>query len=115
MDYPYEIARENRNKHSVGVWTYKELIGAIEAKAREYGIAVYEVFERGTSSHCAYHDEKVSRGPRGVITCSAGHKLHSDLNGALNMLRRSSGALVHGDPSRSRSSWTTTGSCPPTV
>jgi putative transposase len=69
----------------------------MEAKAREYGIAVYEVFERGTSSRCAYHGAEVSRHPRGVVKCPVGdHRLHSDLNGALNMLRRGSGVLVQG-------------------
>jgi putative transposase len=28
-----------------------------------------------------------------VITCPLGHKLHSDLNGALNILRRGAGAI----------------------
>ncbi|MGC9178406.1 MAG: zinc ribbon domain-containing protein, partial [Conexivisphaera sp.] len=75
---------------------YRELMETIEAKAREYGIAVYEVYERGTSSHCAYQGAEVSRHPRGVVKCPVGHKLYSDLNGALNMLRRGSGVLVQG-------------------
>ncbi|MGC9088505.1 MAG: hypothetical protein ACP5IF_07875 [Conexivisphaera sp.] len=32
-----------------------------------------------------------------MVTCPMGHKLHSDLNGALNILRRGSGILVEGD------------------
>jgi putative transposase len=97
VGYPYEIAQERGNKYSVNLWAYRELVETIEAKAREYGIAVYEVFERGTSSHCAYHGAEVSRHPRGVVTCPVGdHKLHSDLNGALNVLRRGSGVLVQG-------------------
>ncbi|MGB9734487.1 MAG: RNA-guided endonuclease InsQ/TnpB family protein [Conexivisphaera sp.] len=97
VGYPHEIAQERGNKYSVNIWAYRELVERIEAKAREYGISVYEVFERGTSSHCAYHGAKVSRNPRGVVTCPVGdHRLHSDLNGALNMLRRGSGVLVQG-------------------
>jgi putative transposase len=97
VGYPYEIAQERGNKYSVNIWAYRELVGAIEAKAREYGITVYEVLERGTSSRCAYHDVEVSRHPRGVVACPMGHRLHSDLNGALNILRRGSGILVEGD------------------
>ncbi|MGC9077108.1 MAG: hypothetical protein ACP5HT_07745 [Conexivisphaera sp.] len=33
----------------------------------------------------------------GIVACPMGHKLHSDLNGALNILRRGSGILVEGD------------------
>jgi putative transposase len=67
---------------------------AIELKAQEYGIRVYEVVEYNTSNHCAIHGMKVARGPRGVITCPLGHKLHSDLNGALNILRRGAGSIL---------------------
>ncbi|MGC8772289.1 MAG: transposase [Conexivisphaera sp.] len=98
VGYPYDIAQERGNKYSVNIWAYRELVGAIEAKAREYGIAVYEVFERGTSSQCAYHEVAVKRYPRGAITCPAGgHRLHSDLNGALDILRRGSGVLINGN------------------
>jgi putative transposase len=30
---------------------------------------------------------KVERKPRGIINCPLGHKLHSDVNGALNIMR----------------------------
>ena len=90
--------------------------GAQERKLRKLADAASKLwnelnYERGTSSHCAYHDEKFKRSPRGVITCPAGHKLHSDLNGALNILKRGSGALVQGIPGSPRSSWITMGSC----
>ena len=65
----------------------------IELKAQEYGIRVYEVLEYSTSNHCAIHGTKVARDPRGVVTCPLGHKLHSDLNGALNILRRGAGSM----------------------
>jgi putative transposase len=36
---------------------------------------------------------EVAGGPRGVVTCPLGHRLHSDLNGALNILRRGAGSI----------------------
>jgi len=66
---------------------------AIELKAQEYGIRVYEVLEYSTSNHCAIHCVEVTRDPRGVVRCPLGHKLHSDLNGALNVLRRGAGSM----------------------
>ncbi|MFP3293022.1 MAG: transposase [Nitrososphaeria archaeon] len=87
LGYPHDIAQERGNKLTVNLWTYRRLMDAIELKAQEYGIRVYEVVEYNTSNHCAIHDAKVTRGPRGVVTCPLGHRLHSDLNGALNILR----------------------------
>jgi len=66
----------------------------IELKAQEYGIRVFEVIEYNTSKYCAYHGVKVERGPRGVINCPKGHKLHSDLNGALNILKKATGIAI---------------------
>ncbi|NAZ28849.1 MAG: transposase, partial [Caldivirga sp.] len=44
-------------------------------------------------NHCAYHGIEVERKPRGVVHCPMGHKLHSDLNGALNIMRRAIGKI----------------------
>jgi len=93
LGYPYEIARERGNKLTSNIWSYRRLMDAIELKAQEYGIRVYEVLEYNTSNHCAVHGTKVTRGPRGVVTCPLGHRLHSDLNGALNILRRGAGSM----------------------
>jgi len=93
LGYPHDIARERGNKLTSNMWRYRELMDAIELKAQEYGIRVYEVLEYNTSNHCAIHGTKVARGPRGVVTCPLGHRLHSDLNGALNILRRGAGAI----------------------
>jgi len=93
LGYPHDIARERGNKLTVNLWTYRKLMDAIELKAQEYGIRVYEVLEYSTSNHCAVHGTKVARGPRGVVTCPLGHRLHSDLNGALNILRRGVGSI----------------------
>ncbi|MFP3285046.1 MAG: zinc ribbon domain-containing protein, partial [Nitrososphaeria archaeon] len=89
----YEIARERGNKLTSNLWTYRKLMDAIELKAQEYGIRVYEVLEYSTSNHCAIHGMEVTRGPRGVVTCPLGHRLHSDLNGALNILKRGVGSI----------------------
>ena len=72
----------------MNMWTYRKLIEAIELKAQEYGIKVFIVIEYNTSRYCAYHNVEVKRHPRGVVSCPFGHKLHSDLNGALNIMRR---------------------------
>jgi putative transposase len=36
---------------------------------------------------------EVKRKPRGVVHCPKGHKLHSDLNGALNIMRKATGKI----------------------
>jgi len=93
LGYPFNIAQDKGNKFTVNMWTYRKLVEAIELKAQEYGIKVFEVVEYNTSKYCAYHNVEVKRQPRGVITCPKGHKLHSDLNGALNIMRRAIGKI----------------------
>ncbi|WP_246263865.1 transposase [Metallosphaera tengchongensis] len=36
---------------------------------------------------CAFHDVEVVRRPRGVVSGPLGDKLHSDVNGALNIMK----------------------------
>ncbi|MFP3317528.1 MAG: transposase [Candidatus Nanopusillus sp.] len=93
LGYPRDIAQDKGNKLTTNMWRYRELMDAIELKAQEYGIRVYEVVEYDTSNHCAVHGAEVTRGPRGVVRCPLGHRLHSDLNGALNILRRGAGSI----------------------
>ena len=76
------------------MWSYRKLANAIELEAQEYGMKVYEVVEYNTSRYCAYHDVEVKRRPRGVVICPKGHKLHSDLNGALNILKKAVGIAI---------------------
>ena len=76
------------------MWSYRKLMSLIESKAQEYGMKVYEVVEYNTSKYCAYHEVEVKRGPRGVISCPKGHKLHSDLNGASNILKKATGMVI---------------------
>jgi len=94
LGYPFNIAQEKGNKFTVNIWSYRKLINAIELKAQEYGIKVYEVIEYNTSKYCAYHNLEVKRNPRGVINCPLKHKLHSDLNGALNILKKATGKIL---------------------
>jgi len=94
LGYPYNIAQEKGNKFTANLWSYREFMNAIELKAQEYGMKVYEVVEYNTSKYCAYHDVEVSRNPRGVVSCPKAHKLHSDLNGALNILKKGLGTVV---------------------
>ena len=94
LGYPYNIAQDEGNKFTVNMWLYRMLMNAIELKAQEYGMKVYEVVEYNTSKYCAYHNVEVSRRPRGVVTCPKGHKLHSDLNGALNILKKAVGIAI---------------------
>jgi len=94
LGYPFNIAQDKSNKFTSNLWSYRELMDAIELKAQEYGMKVYEVVEYNTSKYCAYHDVEVKRHPRGVVSCPKGHKLHSDLNGALNILKKATGIVV---------------------
>ena len=94
IGYPYNISQDKGNKYTVNVWSYRKLIQAIELKAQEYGMKVYEAVEHNTSRLCAYHNVEVKRQPRGVVTCPFNHRLHSDLNGALNILKRATGKII---------------------
>jgi len=94
LGYPYNIAQDKGNKFTVNLWSYHKLMNIIELKAQEYGMKVYEVVEYNTSRYCAYHNVEASRNPRGVVSCPKGHKLHSDLNGALNILKKAVGIAI---------------------
>jgi len=94
LGYPFNIAQEKGNKFTSNLWSYRKLMDVIELKAQEYGMKAFEVVEYNTSKYCAYHDVEVKRHPRGVISCPKGHKLHSDLNGALNILKKATGVVI---------------------
>jgi len=93
LGYPLNIAQDKGNKFTVNMWSYRKLMEAIELKAQEYGIRVFIVIEYNTSRYCAYHNVEVKRQPRGVVHCPKGHKLHSDLNGALNIMKKATGKI----------------------
>jgi len=94
LGYPFNIAQDKGNEFTVNLWSYRKLMEVIELKAQEYGMRVFEVIEYNTSRICAYHGVEVERGPRGVVNCPKGHKLHSDLNGALNILKKATGIVI---------------------
>ena len=94
LGYPFNIAQQKGNKFTVNLWSYRKLMEVIELKAQEYGIRVFEVIEYNTSRICAYYGVEVTRDPRGVVNCPKGHKLHSDLNGALNILKKATGIVI---------------------
>jgi len=94
LGYPFNIAQQKGNKFTVNLWSYRELMNIIELKAQEYGMRVFEVIEYNTSKYCAYHGVEVTRDPRGVVNCPKGHRLHSDLNGALNILKKATGIVI---------------------
>jgi len=94
LGYPLNIAQEKGNKLTVNLWTYRKLMEVIELKAQEYGMKVFEVVEYNTSKYCAYHNVEVKRYPRGVANCPMAHKLHADLNGALNIMRKATDTVV---------------------
>ena len=94
LGYLFNIAQDRGNEFTSNLWFYRELMDLIELKAQEYGMKAFEVVEYNTSKYCAYHDVEVKRSPRGVISCPKGHKLHSDLNGALNIFKKAVNATV---------------------
>jgi len=94
LGYPFNIAQDKGNKFTVNLWSYRKLMEVIELKAQEYGMRVFEVIEYNTSKYCAYHGVEVTRDPRGVVNCPLGHRLHSDLNGALNILKKATGIVI---------------------
>jgi len=94
LGYPFNIAQDKGNKFTVNMWSYRKLMDIIELKAQEYGMKVFEVVEYNTSKYCAYHGVEVERRPRGVVSCPAGHRLYSDLNGALNILKKAANIMV---------------------
>jgi len=71
------------------------LINAIELEAQEYGMKAYEVIGYNISRLCAYHNNERHAVLEG-IKCSLEHELHSDLNGALNILKKATGMLIQG-------------------
>jgi putative transposase len=87
MGYPFNIAQDKGNKFTTNMWSYRRLMDVIELKAQEYGMRVFEVVEYDASKYCAYHNVKVKGHPRGAVS-PKGHKLHSDLNSILNILKK---------------------------
>jgi transposase len=60
---------EKGNKLTENMWSYRELINAIELEAHEYGMKTYKVIEYNTSMICAYHNNEAACITRGIIKC----------------------------------------------
>jgi len=88
VGYPRSIARERPGKGNNNVWSYWKLMTRIATTLENYGIALFEVPEDGTSRVCARHGCKVQRAVRGLVKCPEGHLAHADVNAALNILKR---------------------------
>ena len=74
-----------------------ELMSAIGLEAQEYGIKAYEAIEYNTSRLCAYHGVKATHSIKGVINCTLGHKIHSDLKRGSKHIEKSN---RNADPGR---------------
>ena len=88
------IRKSARNKgrnfrRIVSNMPYLKLTQFIEYKAKEKGIKVIRVSERGTSktcSKCGYED-KLNRRTQGLFKCrSCGYEINADVNGARNIV-----------------------------
>ena len=94
LGYPFSVAPEEGNEFTLNLWSYRKLMDAVELKAQEYGLKAVEVVEHDTSKYCSYHGAGLERYPRGVASCPSGRRLHSDLNGALDILKNATNSVV---------------------
>ena len=92
VGYPRNISHDKPVERN-NSWPYWQTIEEIARAAENYGIAVYLVPEENTSRVCARHGCEVERGPRGLVRCPYGHVMHSDINAALNILKRAGGRV----------------------
>jgi putative transposase len=93
IGHPLGIAQNKAGKGNTNLWSYKKLIDRLATTLENHGIAVFLINEDNTSKKCAWHRVEVERKPRGLVHCSLGHTVHSDVNGALNILKRGLEAL----------------------
>jgi len=86
--YPLSAAREEGNELTANLWSFRKPMDVIELRAHDYGVKAFEVVEHDASKYCGYQSAEVERYPREVVSCPLRHKPRSDLNGALNMLKK---------------------------
>jgi len=91
--YSLNIAQEEGNELAVNICSYRKPMDAVKSRAQEHGVKAFEVVEHDASEYCAYHGGEVKGGPRGVASCPLERKLHSDLNCALNILKKANAAV----------------------
>jgi putative transposase len=93
IGYPWGISHEKPGKVNTNMWSQRKLLLRLATTLENAGIAAFAVSEDNTSRKCAYHKVEVRREPRGLVTCPHGHTMHSDINGALNIMLRGLEAL----------------------
>jgi len=71
-------------------------------------VKAFEVVEQNTPEYCAFHGVEVGREPEDVVSCPLGHKLRSDLNGALNIMKKATDSLTSTVKKPLSFLWTTT-------
>jgi len=93
LGYPRGVARDKPGKGNTNMWSYRQLEQRIAVAAENRGIPVFKIPEDGTSKVCARHGCEVVRKPRGLARCPYGHAMHSDVNAAMNILKRGGGKV----------------------
>jgi len=53
LGYSLNVAHEEGNELTVNLWSYRELMDAVESKPHEYGVEAFEVVEHDASKYCA--------------------------------------------------------------
>ena len=87
------LAHDKSGKGNSNMWSYRVLKQRLATTLENHGIAVFEIPEDNTSRVCARHGCEVVRKPRGLVWCPFGHTMHSDVNAAMNILKRGSGRV----------------------
>ena len=87
------IAHDKPGKGNTSVWSYRKQKMRLATTLENHGIAAFEIPEDNTSKTCARHGCEVERGPRGLVRCPHGHVMHSDVNAAMNILKRGGGKV----------------------
>jgi putative transposase len=87
------IAHDKPGKGNTNVWSYRKLRDRLATTFENHGIAAFEIPEDNTSRVCARHGCEVVRKPRGLVWCPFGHTIHSDVNAAMNILKRGGGRV----------------------
>ena len=93
LGYPRGIAQAKPGKGNTNMWSYRRFKQRLAVTAENHGIPAFEIPEDNTSKVCARHGCEVIRKPRGLVRCPYGHTMHSDLNAAMNILKRGGGRV----------------------
>jgi putative transposase len=87
------LAHDKPGKGNTNVWSYRKLRDRLATTFENHGIAAFEIPEDDTSRVRARHGCEVVRKPRGLVWCPFGHTIHSDVNAAMNILKRGGGKV----------------------